>query len=197
MITKPFQIDPTDQFQRHHIIGDVNDHLLDAGLDGDAQNFLYEVQGLNPDKDFDAILAIVFEYVDVEDVSDSRHPYIQNEPDDVEPLTWDKEAELVKQSLADSPTFHAPHSSSYPVDLMVPEFPELSVVWDFEAPLDENMKAVLLEITSLRDARALRSFIQDWRGLKSHTWTYKAMFQLAWSYVTIYPEPSQYGSDDW
>lgn len=193
-----FTIDLNDPYATHHIVGDINDHLLDAGKDDDAGDFIYRVKGLD-DSSLDEILSIAADYVDIEDVSDARgirgDQYLEDDPVSGE-MSWDSEAAAIKRMLSDSSAPHAPMSAG-PVDLTVPEYPDIEMEWDFESPLDENMLTAIGLLADQAGEKAVRLFAQDWRGLRSHHWTYKAMFQLVWSYIRVYPIPDQYGSDTW
>lgn len=191
------KLDLNDPYVVMHIVGDVNDHLLDAGRDDDAADFVLQAKGLkhtSNDWSLEDLLAIACQYVDIEDVSDSRldspynaKPMIEDDEDDPE---WSDDFQVVNHAIESS-------SFSSPLDITTPEFPDLWMEWDFERPLPENMYEAMRVIGSMDDKKPLRHFVQDWRGLHSHTWTYKAMFQLVWSYIRIYPIPDQYGDTDW
>ena len=197
-----FEVDLSDPYAVLHIIGDINDHLLDEGRDDDAADFLLQAKGLkvtSPDDwSVEDLLSIASEYVDIYDVSDSRAPMVGmaeewlqhiEEQEDDEPLSgnmsFDEEHDAVNKALA------------LPVNLEVPEYPDLWMTWDFEIDLADNMLEAMRTLFDAGEHKALRQFVHDWRGLRSACWTYKAMFQLAWSYVKIYPHPDQYGTDDW
>ena len=194
---KPFKIDLNDPYQVHHIIGDINDHLLEAGFDDDAEDFIFKAKTLD-ESSLDEILSLAADYVDVEDVSDSRG--VRADEYDDEPvsgeMSWDSERDAIKRALEDS-TPHAPMASAVPVDLEVPEYPNITLIWDFEEPLAQNMLRAVKQLALHADEHAVREFVHNWRGLRASTWTYKAMFQLVWSYISVYPDPDQYGSDDW
>lgn len=191
-----FKIDLNDPYQVHHIIGDINDHLLEAGFDGDAEDFIFKAKTLD-ESSLDEILSLAADYVDIEDVSDSRG--VRADEYDDEPvsgnLSWDSELDAIKRALEDS-TPQAPMTSG-PVDLEVPEYPNITLVWDFEEPLAHNMMRAVKQLALHTDEHVVREFAHNWRGLRAHTWTYQAMFQLVWSYMTVLPDPDQYGSDDW
>lgn len=192
-----FKIDLNDPYQVHHIIGDINDHLLEAGFDGDAEDFIFKAKTLD-ESSLDEILSLAADYVDIEDVSDSRG--VRADEYDDEPvsgnLSWDSEAAAIKRALEDGSP-HAPMLSVVPVDLSVPEYPNITLIWDFEEPLGANMLRALKQLALHADDEDVLEFIHNWRGLRSHTWTYRSMFQLVWSWMTVLPDPDQYGSDDW
>lgn len=191
------QLDLNDPYVVMHIVGDVNDHLLEMGRDDDAADFVLQAKGLkhtSEDWSLDDLLAIACQYVDIEDVSDSRldgaydaKPMIEDDDDDPE---WSDDFQVVNQAIKES-------THSVPLDITQPEFPDLWMEWDLDANISQNMIEVVKVLAASGDERALRNFVQDWRGLHHSTWTYKAMFQLAWSYITIYPIPYQYGDTDW
>lgn len=193
------QLDLNDPYVVMHIVGDVNDHLLDAGREDDAADFVLQAKGLkhtSEDWTLEDLLGIACQYVDIEDVSDSRHDV----PPEARPMIeddeeWSDDFQVVNAALGSSNAYHAPHAN--PVDITDPEFPDVWMEWDFDDSLDQNMMEAMRVIASMDDPKALKTFVQDWRGLYYHTWTYKAMFQLVWSYIRIYPIADQYGSDDW
>lgn len=198
------KLDLNDPYVIMHLVGDINDALLEQGRDDDAADFVLQAKGLkHTDKDWtlDDLLAIACQYVDIEDVSDARYeppvnrPIIEDKDDDED---WSDDYEVVNHALQSEPSsaLHAPMSTG-PVDLTIPEFPDVEMYWDLDVDVGVNMKNAVLALCEYGDDRVLRNFVQDWQGLRRSTWTELAMFQLVWSYMTVYPIPEQYGDVDW
>ena len=162
----------------------IKDYEREAGDDYDTEDVIELAKGFAP------IVDITDELAGGRSASDIALKILEEQEEDDRQLPWDQEAALINQALTDS-------APSGPRSLYEAEFPKVEIYYDLEKSVLENFIVIPQLLVEYEYYAGARSFCRDLQALMRHTPTGYALLQLAWSYVSIYPDPDQFGIDDW
>ncbi len=197
-----YHVDLSDELYRLRFAEDFADWLMDHRREEEAREFLHLVKTYEEsteEYDLEDVIAIAEGFNPIVDVNEemaggrnASDLAIQILEEQEGNLRWDQEAALINQYIRDSEPV-----SAVPRDLLEPEFPNVDVYFDLNRPIVRNVLGIPFHLAAHGHHRGARAFIQDMKALLRTKPTNYALFQLAWSYVMIYPDPDQYGQDDW
>lgn len=208
-----FIYDVSDELGVAKLPEDFADWLLDEGREEDAREFLarwhhYEAITPRAELSVEAVIEIAEEYAPVLEMNEEmRSPVSRSfaeafallrdaeradEPSSGDdPLSWDREAALVNQALADQgPLPDPPPRTATPLNLDEHEYPEITVYVPEGCSIMQVLTEVVVALAKEGLRSAVRSFSQDLLALTREPTTDLELFTLAWSYVNIVPKTS-------
>jgi hypothetical protein len=201
-----FVYDVLDELAVAKFPEDFADWLMDEGREADALEFLarwrhYESITPEGELDFDDVIDLAHAYADVVEVNTElrgpvsasfaeafallRATEATDEPySDDAPLTWDREAQVVNQALADQGDYIVP------LDLDEHEFPEIKVYVEKGCSIMDVLTGTILALAAENLRSVVNSFCQDLLALTREPTSNEELFALAWSYVDIKAKPA-------